>query len=198
MNIFCFLRLAIVISILCVLKDLWGVHTVQSLPRTPTVTEKCVLTVFVFVFVVFVFVFFVFVLVFLMFGDSSKGLLRGKCFVPPKSADRDWEMCVSCRPHLLGQWRRQDAIRAIRGLTCQETQIPFVSPPANTRTRARRSKTRRISNLDLCAFDKNVINGLNLSFLQKILLQDIICGTTQYSNFMLLWKLQMLWHGACG
>ena len=77
-----FLRFAIVISILCVLKDLWGVHTVQSLPRTPTVTEKCVLTVFVFVFVVFV-------LVFLMFGDSSKRLLRGKCFVPPKSADRD-------------------------------------------------------------------------------------------------------------
>ena len=59
---------------------------------------------------------------------------RWVCSVPPQAADRDWEMCVSCRPHLLGQWRRQDAIRAIRGLTCQETQIPFVSPPADTRT----------------------------------------------------------------
>ena len=104
-------------------------------------------------------------------------------------------MCVSCRPHLLGQWRRQDAIRAIRGLTCQETQIPFVSPPANTRTddaRARRSKTRRISNLDLCAFDKNVINGLNLSFLQKKLLQDIICGTTQWCGIQIL-----CYYGSC-
>ena len=142
--------------------------------------------------------------------DPRKGVSERS--VSPLGADRDWEMCVSCRPHLPGQWWRQDAIRAIRGLTCQETQIPFVSPPANTRTGKQPAKKHKSPHYQFKSLpaerlsppSKNVINGL------KPLRRKISAETAwiiarhnlrndpvlRYSDFMLGQNVQMLWQSA--